>query len=219
MESALTGGATTEAAANPLTDVDLAAIASLRRLHDEGVAVPADDRADTATDSDVSGAPNGMTPNGVEASGATCPMPGFIKNSVATCPIRGDDAEAQDFSRADLLMRRILRIQAPPTDRPEAETYRHFRRSMTISGIRCTLTYVIFPFVLPFLSFMKGVGPVIGMVVGSVALVFDTLTVRRFFEVNHKYRWYFSAIAGAVMGLLLVLLVQDGMEVARMAFG
>src|SRR5699024_415472 len=132
------------------TDVDLAAIASLRRLHDEGAAVPADDRADTATGSDV--------------AGATCPMPGFIKNSVATCPIRGDGAEAQDFSRADLLMRRILRIQAPPTDRPEAETYRHFRRSMTISGIRCTLTYVIFPFVLPFLSFMKGVGPVIGMV-------------------------------------------------------
>lgn len=216
MESALTGGATTEAAANPLTDVDLAAIAGLRQLHDDGLTIPVDDETVT----DANGAmPDGIAPNGTEAAGATCPMPGFIKNSVSTCPIRGDEGVGQEFGRADLLMRRILRIQDPPTDRPEAETYRHFRRSMTISGIRCTLTYVVFPFLLPLLSFTKGVGPIVGVVVGSVALVFDTITVRRFFEVNHKYRWYFSAIAAAVMGLLVILLVQDGMAVARMAFG
>lgn len=202
MESALTGGATTKAAANPLPDVDLDAIASLRSLHDDGGQIPVTDDVDPAS-------------NG---SAATCPMPGFIKNSAATCPIRGDGATGADFSRADLLMRRILRIEDPPEDRPEAETYRHFRRSMTISAIRCTLTYIVFPFLLPFLSFMKGVGPIVGVLVGSVALVFDTLTIRRFFQVNHKYRWYFSAVAFAVMGLLIVLLVQDLAAVGRTLF-
>lgn len=207
MESALTGGATTKAAANPLPDVDLAAIASLRSLHDDGGRIPVTD--------DVEPAPNGAA---APDSAATCPMPRFIKNSAATCPIRGDGATGMQFGRADLLMRRILRIEDPPENRPEAETYRHFRRSMTISAIRCTLTYVIFPFVLPFLSFMKGVGPIVGVLVGSVALVFDTLTIRRFFEVNHKYRWYFSTVAFAVMGLLVVLLVQDLAAVGRTLF-
>jgi hypothetical protein len=39
--------------------------------------------------------------------------------------------------------------------------------------------------------------------------VCDTFTIRRFFAADHKYRWYFSAIALSIIGLLFVLLAED----------
>jgi hypothetical protein len=80
---------------------------------------------------------------------------------------------------------------------------------MVVSGIRCTLTYIIFPIVLPLLSIAKGVGFAIGVVVGTFAIVCDVFTIRRFFAADHRYRWHFSAIALAVITLLFVLLAED----------
>jgi len=112
-------------------------------------------------------------------------------------------------SPADLVVRRLLRIKDRPAGLSAATAYRTFQRSMLISATRCTLTYVVFPFLLPFLHVLKGGAPVIGVVIGTVALVCDTFTIRRFFAIDHKWRWPFSTIVGAIMGLLVVLLVQD----------
>jgi hypothetical protein len=94
-----------------------------------------------------------------------------------------------------------------------ASAYSSFQRSMLISAIRCTLTYVVFPFVLPAVGFATGVGPWVGIVIGVVAITCDVFTIRRFFSVDHRYRWHFSAVALAVIGLLSVLLVQDVVHV------
>jgi hypothetical protein len=50
---------------------------------------------------------------------------------------------------------------------------------------------------------------VIGVVIGSVAMVADVFTVRRFFAIDHKWRWRFPFVVLGIMGLLSVLLVQD----------
>jgi hypothetical protein len=112
-------------------------------------------------------------------------------------------------SPADLFVRRILRIPETPVGVPSAALYRSFQRSMLISAVRCTLTYVVFPFLLPAASFLKGVGPVLGVLIGSVAMVCDVFTIRRFFVADHKWRWPFSTIAFSIMCLLAVLWVQD----------
>ncbi len=112
-------------------------------------------------------------------------------------------------SRADMAVRRILRIRERPAGVSAASAYSAFQRSMLISAIRCTLTYVVFPFVVPAVGFATGVGPVIGIVIGVVAMTCDVFTIRRFFSVDHRWRWHFSAIALCVIGLLSVLLVQD----------
>ena len=39
-----------------------------------------------------------------------------------------------------------------------------------ISGTRCLLTYIVFPWVLPVLGIAGGVGPVVGVIVGVVAI-------------------------------------------------
>jgi MFS family permease len=76
------------------------------------------------------------------------------------------------------------------------------------------LTYVVFPFLLPAASFAAGVGPVLGIVIGVFAMTCDVLTIRRFFEADHRWRWPVSIVAASVMVLLTILLVQDIVHLA-----
>jgi len=118
-------------------------------------------------------------------------------------------------SPADMMVRKLLRISERPTGVSESSAYSAFQRSMLISAIRCTLTYVIFPFVLPAAGFATGVGPVLGLAIGAVAITCDVFAIRRFFTVDHRWRWHFSAIAVSVICLLLVLMVQDIVHLVR----
>jgi len=133
-------------------------------------------------------------------------------NVAGVCPF---PARAGQRSPADMVVRRLLRIRDRPTGVSESSAYSAFQRSMLISAIRCTLTYVIFPFVLPAAGFATGVGPWLGLSIGVVAITCDVFTIRRFFTVDHRWRWQFSAIAGTVICLLLVLMVQDIVHLLR----
>ncbi len=107
------------------------------------------------------------------------------------------------------MVRKVLRIREQPAAARSASAYGSFQRSMLISAVRCTLTYVIFPFVAPAVGFATGVGPAVGLVIGSFAIVCDVFTIRRFFAVDHRWRWPVSLVAFGVICLLSVLLVQD----------
>jgi hypothetical protein len=124
------------------------------------------------------------------------------------CPFPHSERTVQR-SRGDMFVRRVLRIRERPAGMSTASAYSAFQRSMLISAIRCTLTYVVFPFVMPAVGFATGVGPVLGIIIGVVAMTCDVFTIRRFFAVDHRWRWHFSAIALTVIGFLSVLLVQD----------
>jgi hypothetical protein len=86
---------------------------------------------------------------------------------------------------------------------------------MAISGTRCLLTYIVLPFVAPALGLAAGVGPGLGIVIGVVAIAANVATVRRFWAANHRRRWAFTAISGAVVTLLVILLVADLVALAR----
>ena len=143
-----------------------------------------------------------------EPAAGRCPVVHTAAAEPARCPFPHQAAPVQR-SRADLVVRRIHRNRERPAGVTAASAYTAFQRSMLISAIRCTLTYVVFPFVVPAVGFATGVGPVLGIVIGVVAMTCDVFTIRRFFSVDHKWRWHFSAVALAVIGLLSVLLVQD----------
>ncbi|MEO6988473.1 MAG: hypothetical protein ABI239_07485 [Aquihabitans sp.] len=145
------------------------------------------------------------------ATASTCPFPGLASSGSGRSPMTAPNGTRR--TPADMFMRRLLRISDQPAGVSNARVLRTFQKSMMISAVRCTLTYVIFPFVLPGIGFLKGVGPVVGILIGSFALVCDTFTIRRFFVADHKWRWQFSAIAFAVMCLLVVLLVRDVSQV------
>lgn len=86
---------------------------------------------------------------------------------------------------------------------------RVFSKSVVISGIRCTLTYLIFPFVAPLIGVTASVGAVIGVLIGLVAIVFNVLSIRRLFAADHPYKWWAGAMNAAVIVLLVVLFVID----------
>ncbi len=142
---------------------------------------------------------------------ARCPFP--HGTAAEACPVPGVGAprarQTVHRSKADLLVWRLLRIKERPEGISEAAANKAFQTSMLISATRCTLTYVVFPIVIPLLGILKGVEAPLGIAIGSFAIVCDVFTIRRFFAADHKYRWWFSAIALSIIGLLFVLLAED----------
>lgn len=127
---------------------------------------------------------------------------------VGACPFR-PESRVPSRSKADQFVRRLLFVRERDANVSARAAESAFQKSMLISATRCTLTYVIFPFVLPAMGILTSVGPLLGIVIGVLALVCDVFSIRRFFAADHRYRWHFTAIAACVIGLLLVLLVGD----------
>ncbi len=147
----------------------------------------------------------------VVADEARCPFP--HGSAAEACPVPGVGAprarRTVHRSKADQWVWRVLRIKERPEGVSESSANKAFQKSMLISATRCTLTYVVFPIVIPLLGILKGVEAPLGIAIGSFAIVCDVFTIRRFFAADHKYRWYFSFIALSIIGLLFVLLAED----------
>jgi heme O synthase-like polyprenyltransferase len=93
-------------------------------------------------------------------------------------------------------------------DQPE----RLFSQSVLISGVRCTLTYVIFPFIFPILGITSGIGSTIGLVIGTIAIVANVFSIRRFHKADHKYKWPVSVLNAGIIVLLVILVALDANE-------
>jgi len=96
---------------------------------------------------------------------------------------------------------------APADDQNEAA--RLFSLSIVISGTRCLLTYIVFPWVLPLLGIAGGVGPAVGVTVGVVAIFFNLLSIRRWRATNHAWRVPLMTLNSVVIVFLLVLVALD----------
>ena len=95
------------------------------------------------------------------------------------------------------------------TDQQVVDPTRAASVSMVVSGIRCVLAYVVFPWILPAAGRAGNVGPAIGLVVGLVAIGFNVASIRRFQRSGHRWRWHITALNSAVIALLTVLVVRD----------
>jgi len=93
-------------------------------------------------------------------------------------------------------------------DAETEDAQRTFSFAILVSAIRCTLTYVIFPFVLPFAG-LAGLGPIIGVIVSVVAVVANVSSIRRMHAAQHRWRVPVSIINVAMIVLVIALLVID----------
>ncbi|MPZ54190.1 MAG: hypothetical protein GEU79_15915 [Acidimicrobiia bacterium] len=114
----------------------------------------------------------------------------------------------QPATRADQIMRRMLFLPAVTAGDPVA-AQSLFGKSILISGIRCLITYILIPLAGPVLGLTGTVGPVLGLVVGAVSIVFIVASIRRFFAAHHKWRWHYTAIGLAIIALLLYQTIVD----------
>ena len=105
-------------------------------------------------------------------------------------------------------------IESPPAPSATDPAANAFSMSMVVSGIRCLLTYILFPWLLPVLGLATGIGPVIGLVVGTIAIGFNVASIRRLSRSEFRWRHQIIAVNVAVIVLLLVLV---GLDIADLA--
>jgi hypothetical protein len=112
-------------------------------------------------------------------------------------------------SAADRAMRRVLRL---PVDAPKQSIMGAegvFGKSIMVSGLRCTLTYIVLPLLAPIFNLSGASLPVIGLLLGAVSMVAIVISMRRFFAADHKYRWGYAAIGGAIFVMLIIAGIAD----------
>lgn len=111
--------------------------------------------------------------------------------------------------KADRVMRRLLRL---PVDGPKDSilgAHGAFSTSIAISAARCTVTYLLLPLLSPILNLSGDLGPILGLVVGAISMIAIVYSIRRFFAADHRYRWHYAAVGGAILCLLVVQAVID----------
>jgi len=111
-------------------------------------------------------------------------------------------------SAPDRFMRSVLRLPEGQTS-TAAEARSAFQKSLFISTCRCMLMYIVFPFVLPAVGIARGVGPIIGVVIGMLAIVSITYSIRRFWRANHSKRWHYTVFGLTIIGFLIFLAFKD----------
>jgi ABC-type iron transport system FetAB permease component len=120
----------------------------------------------------------------------------------------------------DRAVARLLRVQPRPPGPREAvatTSSRPLETPLLVSAVRCTLRYVVLPFVLPLLgvggsgAFGIATGAALGVlltldVIAAIAIV---ATLRRLWRLRHPRRWQYLALALALAVLVGVFFVSD----------
>lgn len=123
---------------------------------------------------------------------------------MAVRPICETETTTVTLTRADVMMRRLLRIGADPGGVTAADARAAFRTSILVSTVRCLLTYIVLPFIVPAVGFAAGVGPAVSIVISAVAIYFLVGSMRRFWRVHHAKRWHYTSLA-LVVGVVLIV--------------
>lgn len=96
--------------------------------------------------------------------------------------------------------------QRQPSD---TDVTRAFSLSVAVSAVRCTLTYLVFPWLLPVVGVAGGVGPAIGLPIAVLAIGFNLASIRRFWRADHRWKVPMSTLNIGVILLLTTLVVDD----------
>lgn len=116
---------------------------------------------------------------------------------------------APSRSRGDVFMRRLLRLPEQGSRVSASAAQSAFSKSIAISATRCLLTYVLIPLLGPIVGLTGAVGPVLGLLLGSLSMVAIVASTRRFFAADHRFRWGYAAVGGSIFLLLVVQAAVD----------
>lgn len=83
------------------------------------------------------------------------------------------------------------------------------RSSIIISGIRCTITYLLVPILIPIFGFAGTLAAPLSIALCLYAIVNGVVSVRNFWLADHRRRWAYTGFMAAIFGLLLVAIVMD----------
>lgn len=115
-------------------------------------------------------------------------------------------------SKSERLIYRLLFLD-PPVQAEETTSdtraERAFGFSLIFSGVRCVLQYVVLPFVLPVVGLAADAATPVILLVNAVALVSILYSVRRFWQIDYKYKWQYLPVAGVALLILCAFIILD----------
>ena len=117
---------------------------------------------------------------------------------------------------ADRFMRRVLGIEAPD-QRAGDGAHNAFRVSVAISGVRCLITYLLIPVLVPMMSLAGWVAAPIGIALCVYAVVNGVVSLKRFWRSDHRQRWMYTIFMGVVFVVLGFALVSDFSRLGALA--
>jgi hypothetical protein len=100
-------------------------------------------------------------------------------------------------------------VDDPTSPREKAKAERVVSTSILISALRCSLTYVILPFVAPIIGITGNLGPALGITISIVAIVANVFSIRRFWRADHRWKVQYTVLAVAIIIAMFVLMAQD----------
>ncbi|WP_420098694.1 hypothetical protein [Corynebacterium sp.] len=118
---------------------------------------------------------------------------------------------AKPVSRADRFMLRLLRVRQ--VDRIDMEAvagaHRAFRWAIVFSAVRCTITYLLVPILIPVVSVAGMVATPLNITLCLLALVNGTVSMRRFWRTDHPGKWMYTWFMAVVFLILIGTLVYE----------
>ncbi|MCC6804127.1 MAG: hypothetical protein IT319_14700 [Anaerolineae bacterium] len=81
--------------------------------------------------------------------------------------------------------------------------------SLIFSGVRCTLQYVVLPVVLPIFGIAGAVAVPFLLVINVLAIVSILYSVRRFWQINYKYKWHYLGFSVVMLVILASFIASD----------
>lgn len=128
----------------------------------------------------------------------------------AVAPTSRPAAPAARPSLPERAMHRLLRVtDTPATASNDAAAHRAFRTSVAISGLRCLITYLLVPIVIPLVNVAGVVAAPIGIALCAIAVLSGVTSLRRFWSANHRLKWVYTWFMVAVFVILTIALVAD----------
>lgn len=110
---------------------------------------------------------------------------------------------------ADRFMRRVLRVGDTVDRNAIFGARRSTTTSIIVSGIRCTITYLLIPILTPVVGLLRTLGAPLSLALCLFAMVMGVAGMRRFWIADHRSRWAYTAFIGVVLVLLSVAVVLD----------
>ncbi len=90
-----------------------------------------------------------------------------------------------------------------------ARAQRALTFGLALSALRCTIQYVVLPFVLPWVGVASAIPPWLTLALGLLALAALARNVRYLWRQRHARRWSYLLLAAIVAVSLIVFAVVD----------
>lgn len=96
-----------------------------------------------------------------------------------------------------------------PVKQTETSGHKPLQASLVISAVRCTVVYVVLPFIFPIVGATRVMSTSISFLACAIAIISAAISIRRFWRSQHRLRWVYTIAAIVVIAFSVGSLILD----------